>query len=114
MEISQVSYRERVVSSCCGKNIYENTDECSGCLEHCSFVLEQPTEFEKSLIAQHPELDENQLAEIMRIEITTTQNRNVFELMKIVDEGEETYNNETLKRVAQMLIETKNTTTNLD
>ena len=85
MEISQVSYRERVVSNCCGANIYDNTDECSGCLEHCSFVIEEPTEFEKSLIAQHPELDANQLMELMRGQIIENQNSEIFDLMMIVD-----------------------------
>lgn len=116
MEISKPEYREHVISNCCSCGIYEDTDECSDCLEHCSFILKEPTAFHKYLIF-NSEDKENPvlfLMELMRGMLVNDQNQMVFELMDIVDIGEKTYNSQTLERVANMLLETKHTTKKMD
>tara|TARA_R110000744_G_scaffold104220_2_gene199656 strand:+ start:1989 stop:2282 length:294 start_codon:yes stop_codon:yes gene_type:complete len=82
-------------------------------LEHCSFILKEPTAFHQWVLLQG-EHDIKKIMDILRSEIINNQNQMVFELMDIVDIGEKTYNNETLERVAIMLLDTKHTTTKMD
>ncbi len=113
MEISKPEYRAHVISNCCSCGIYEDTDECSDCLEHCSFILKEPTAFHQWVLLQG-EHDIKKIMHVLRSEIIDNQNQMVFELMDIVDIGEKTYNSQTLERVAIMLLETKHTTLKMD
>lgn len=106
-------YRNKVISNCCSASIHENTDECSACLEHCSFVIENPTAFHKWLV-QTCDGHINKMVELMRYEIVENQNASVFELCEMVDMGENVFSSSTLTRVAEMLLETRHTTTRMD
>jgi hypothetical protein len=109
----QLQYRNQVISNCCGAQIHENTDECSACLEHCSFVIENPTAFHKWLI-KTGDGHINKMVELMRFEIVENQNQMVFELCEMVDMGENVFSSSTLTRVAEMLLETRHTTSRMD
>jgi len=113
MEIIQPEFRKNVISNCCGAKIYENTDECRACLEHCSFIIKNPIAFHQWLLITSDN-DKDKLIDLLRSEIIENQNPMVFELMDWVDLGENQYNNETLIRVAEMLLDTKHTTTIMD
>lgn len=106
MEIIQPEYRKNILSNCCSAKVYENTDECRACLEHCSFIIETPTAFHQWLLVTS-EHDHKQLIALLRNEIINNQNPQVFELMDMVDIGESQYNSETLERVADLLLDTK-------
>lgn len=106
MEISKPEYRKNIISNCCGAYVYENTDECKDCLEHCSFILEKPTAFHQWLLVTS-EHEKTNLIALLRNEIVANQNQQVFELMDTVDMGEQNYNSETLERVANLLLDTK-------
>jgi len=113
MEIIQPEYRQNVISNCCGAKIYENTDECRACLEHCSFIIENPIAFHQWLLVTSNH-DKDKLIDLLRSEVIENQNPQVFELMDWVDLGENQYNTQTLERVAEMLLDTKHTTTIMD
>ncbi len=113
MKITQSEFRTGVVSNCCDAKIYDNTDECSDCLEHCSFLIEEPTAFHKWII-QSGQSDTKLMVKILRAEIIKKQNPLAFQLMEFVDMGEKTFDTQTLIRAVQMLIETKYTTNLFD
>ena len=113
MDIIQPEYRKNVLSNCCGAKIYENTDECRACLEHCSFIIENPIAFHQWLLVESKH-DRNKLIDLLRSEIIENQNPQVFELMDLVDMGESQYGMNTIIRVSDMLFETKHTTTIMD
>tara|TARA_B100001094_G_scaffold333070_1_gene408321 strand:- start:16521 stop:16937 length:417 start_codon:yes stop_codon:yes gene_type:complete len=114
MELTQPEYRKNILSNCCGANVYDNTDECRACLEHCSFIIAEPTAFHQWLLVTSDH-DAKKLIELLRKEIIEHQNQQVFELMDLVDMGEKTYNSETLERVVNLLMDTKfQHTTSLD
>lgn len=113
MEIINNQYRENIISNCCSKKVYLNGDECSSCLEHCSFLIEEPTAFHKWLLKVCDNQHDKIVAKL-RNEILMNQNPQVFELMDMVDEGSIQYGNFTLIVVANMLLETKHTTQLMD
>lgn len=117
MELINIEYRKNVLSNCCSCFVLENSDVCSGCNEHCEFVIEEFTAFHKWILATarkqikgNEEISyEDELYVIMsllRLEIINKQNPQVFELLEMVDTGESQFNKETLTRVADMLINT--------
>lgn len=113
MKITETEFRTGVVSNCCDAKIYDNTDECSDCLEHCNFLIEEPTAFHKWLI-QSGQSDAELMEKILRAEIVEKQNPLAFQLMDLVDMGEKTFTFQTLIRAVDMIIETKYTTNFFD
>ena len=99
------------LSNCCEAPTNYTIKICSKCKEHCAVILENPTAFHQWLLVTSDHNKENLIA-LLRSEITENNNREVFELMDLVDIGEKQYNSETLKRVADILIDTKEHHTN--
>tara|TARA_R110000803_G_scaffold59599_2_gene118376 strand:- start:10874 stop:11278 length:405 start_codon:yes stop_codon:yes gene_type:complete len=116
MEITKSQFRKNVVSTCCQKEIYLETIECSGCLEQTTFIITEPTAFHKWLIQQAKGNDDPVvfLVEFIKGLIIKDQNKLVFELMDWVDIGEPTYDSKTLKRVAIMLLDTNLITSRIE
>lgn len=109
IEIIDSEFRTGVISSCCKKEIYLNTTECSGCLkDSATFMIKEPTAFHKWLIKQtYGDSDPiKSLIELLRALIVNDQNQHVFELLDWVDIGENQFNRAGLKRVAIMLLDT--------
>lgn len=99
------------LSNCCEAPTNYTIKICPKCKEHCAVILENPTAFHQWLLVTSEHNKENLIA-LLRSEITENNNREVFELMDLVDIGEKQYNSETLKRVADILIDTKEHHTN--
>ena len=108
MEIINSEFRKNVLSYCCEKKVYLGTQDCSGCLEQCKFVIDKPIAFHNWVIEQSKGQDDpvQFLIELLRKMIIEDQNTNVFELLDWVDIGEQQYNRAGLKRVAIMLLDT--------
>ena len=115
MEIINSEFRKNVLSYCCEKKVYLGTRDCSGCLEQCTFVIDKPIAFHKWLIEQSKGQDDpvQFLIELLRKMIIEDQNQMVFELMDMVDIGEQQYNRAGLKRIAIMLLDTNMIVNNL-
>jgi hypothetical protein len=99
------------LSNCCEASTNYETKICSNCNEHCAVILQEPTAFHQWLLVTSEHNKENLIA-LLRSEIIDNNNLQVFELMDLVDTGEKQYNSETLKRVADILIDTKEHHTN--
>tara|TARA_R110000765_G_scaffold170050_1_gene274987 strand:- start:2 stop:412 length:411 start_codon:yes stop_codon:yes gene_type:complete len=108
MEIINSEFRKNILSRCCEKKVYLGTQDCSGCLEQCKFLIDKPIAFHKWLLEQSKQQDDpvQFLIELLRSLIVNDQNPNVFELLDMVDIGEQQYNRACLKRIANMLLET--------
>jgi len=106
MEIIEPEYRKNIISHCCKKPIYKDTIECSGCLEESILLIKEPIAFHQWLLVSS-EHDKTKLIVLLRNEIIQNQNKEVFELMDMIDMGEQRYDSKTLERVANLLMDTK-------
>tara|TARA_R110001583_G_scaffold103537_1_gene250798 strand:- start:15936 stop:16346 length:411 start_codon:yes stop_codon:yes gene_type:complete len=108
MEIINSEFRKNILSHCCEKKVYLGTQDCSGCLKSCKFLIDKPIAFHKWLTKQSDGQNDpiHFLIELLRKMIIEDQNTNVFELLDMVDIGEQQYNRAGLKRVAKMLLDT--------
>tara|TARA_R110000822_G_scaffold51147_5_gene133078 strand:+ start:247 stop:660 length:414 start_codon:yes stop_codon:yes gene_type:complete len=112
MEIINTEYRNNIISNCCSCKIYIDSDTCSGCMEHCDFLLLELTAFHKWILMMAKKHnvtgDENKnIVELLRGEIIKNQNEQVFELMELADIGEQQFDMNTLNRCADILLQSE-------
>ena len=108
MEIINSEFRKNILSYCCEKKVYIGTQDCSGCLEQCTFVIETPIAFHKMLLDSAKEQNDpvKFLIELIRGLLINDQNTAAFELLDMVDIGEQHFNRDSLKRAATMILDT--------
>lgn len=108
MEIINSEFRKNVLSYCCEKKVYIATQDCAGCLEQCKFVIDKPIAFHKWLLDLAK--DQNDpvqfLIELIRGLLINEQNQSAFELLDMVDIGEQHFNRDSLKRAATIILDT--------
>ena len=108
MEIINSEFRKNVLSYCCEKKVYIATQDCAGCLEQCKFVIDKPIAFHKWLLDLAKEQNDpvQFLIELIRGLLINEQNPSAFELLDMVDIGEQHFNRDSLKRAATMILDT--------
>jgi len=108
MEIISSQYRRNILSNCCKAKVFLNSTDCSKCLEPCSFLLDEPTAFQKMLYEQSKTQDDPAkfMVDLMRNFIIQDQNQMVFELLDMCDVGESQFNRKSLERVADVIMQT--------
>tara|TARA_R100001244_G_scaffold19724_3_gene20560 strand:+ start:5378 stop:5746 length:369 start_codon:yes stop_codon:yes gene_type:complete len=108
MEIINSEFRKNVLSLCCEKKVYLGTQDCSGCLKQCAFVIEKQIAFHKWLFEQSKGQSKpvEFLTELLRTLLIEDQNASAFQLLDMTDIGEQHFNRESLGRAAQMIYDT--------